>query len=356
VSTDILSQDEVDALLHGVDDGAVDTSVEDDLADGEARSFDFNNQERIIRGRLPTLEMINERFARYFRVSFFNMLRKTPEISINGIQMIKFSEYIHTLFVPTSLSLIKMQPLKGTGMIMLDPKLVFIIVDNFFGGDGSIHAKIEGREFTSTELRVIEKVVHICFTDLQKAWEPIMPVDFEYHNHEVNPHLANIVSPTEVIVVSSFHIELEGGGGDIHIVFPYSMIEPIRSVLDAGVQSDMSEVDDRWSVLLKEELMHAKVELTGIFAEKELKVSDLINLQAGDIIPIDMPDQVVLMADDMPVMRGKYGAHDGNVAVRLENVYTLYDPEDPVIKKLNSKDNGKLDLVAINQKINKVAK
>jgi flagellar motor switch protein FliM len=355
VSTDILSQDEVDALLHGVDDGAVDTSVED-LNDGQARSFDFNNQERIIRGRLPTLEMINERFARYFRVNFFNMLRKTPEISINGIQMIKFSEYIHTLFVPTSLSLIKMHPLKGTGMIMLDPKLVFIIVDNFFGGDGSIHAKIEGREFTSTELRVIEKVVFMCFADLKQAWEPIMQVDFDYHNHEVNPHLANIVSPTEVIVVSSFHIELEGGGGDIHVVFPYSMIEPIRSILDAGVQSDMSEIDDRWSVLLREELMHAKVELTAIFAEKQLKVADLINLEAGDIIPIDMPDQVMLMADDMPILRGHFGEHEGNAAIRVENVYELTDPNDPVMKKLNSKENGKMEILAMTKQSNKAVK
>ncbi len=331
MSTDILSQDEVDALLHGVDDGAIDTSTEEDLNDGEARNFDFNNQERIIRGRLPTLEMINERFARYFRVSFFNMLRKTPEISINGIQMIKFSEYIHTLFVPTSLSLIKMAPLKGTGMVMLDPKLVFIVVDNFFGGDGSIHAKIEGREFTNTELRVIEKVVQMCFVDLTKAWEPILEVEFSYHNHEVNPHLANIVSPTEVIVVSSFHIELEGGGGDIHVVFPYSMIEPIRSILDAGVQSDMGETDDRWAVLLKEELMHAKVELNALFAEKELKISDLINLQAGDIIPIDMPEMVSLMTDDMPIMRGKYGEHQGNAAIKIEEFSELYEPEDKVL-------------------------
>ena len=341
MSTDILSQDEVDALLHGVDDGAVDTDAADDLFEGEPRPFDFNNQERIIRGRLPTLEMINERFARYFRVSFFNMLRKTPEISINGIQMIKFSEYIHTLFVPTSLSLIKMKPLKGTGMVMMDPKLVFIVVDNFFGGDGSIHAKIEGREFTHTELRVIEKVVQMCFKDLRQAWEPIMKVDFEYHNHEVNPHLANIVSPSEVIVVSSFHIELEGGGGDLHVVFPYSMIEPIRSILDAGVQSDLSEVDSRWSVLLKEELMHAKVQLTALLAEKELKVSDLINLQPGDIIPLEMPDQVLLMAEDMPVMKGQYGEHSGNAAVRIEDVFEIYDPESPVIKELQEQEKGK---------------
>ncbi len=332
MSTDILSQDEVDALLGGVDDGAIDTSADDQPADGEVRSFDFNNQERIVRGRLPTLEMINERFARYFRVSFFNLLRKSPEISVNGIEMIKFSEYIHTLYVPTSLSLIKMAPLRGTGLIMLDPKLVFILVDNFFGGDGTIHAKIEGREFTHTELRVIEKVIHICFADMVKAWEAVMSVEFSYHNHEVNPHMANIVSPTEVIVVSNFHVELDGGGGDIHIVFPYSMIEPIRTVLDAGVQSDHGDIDERWAILLKEELMHAKINIQAIFAEKQIPVSDLINFKAGDIIPIEMPEQVMMLAEDMPIIRGQYGEHQGASAVKVEEIVEIYDPENEDIK------------------------
>ena len=332
MSSDILSQDEVDALLGGVDDGAVDTSADENMLDGEARSFDFNNQERIIRGRLPTLEMINERFARYLRSSFFNMLRKTPEISIKGIQMIKFSEYITTLFVPTSLSLIKMGPLRGTGMIMMDPKLVFILVDNFFGGDGTIHAKIEGREFTGTELRVIEKVVHMCFADLTQAWEPVMSVKYSYHNHEVNPHMASIVSPSEVIVVSSFHIDLEGGGGDIHVVYPYSMIEPIRTVLDAGVQSDRGDVDKRWAILLREELLHAKVSIQSVFTRKKLKVSDLLNFKVGDIIPIEMPDQVMLLAENMPIMRGQYGVHQGNAAVKIEDIVEIYDPENLDIK------------------------
>ncbi len=332
MSTDILSQDEVDALLGGVDDGAIDTTPEEGDFDGEARPFDFNNQERIIRGRLPTLEMINERFSRYFRVSFFNLLRKSPEISINGIEMIKFSEYIHTLFVPTSLSMIKMAPLRGTGLIMLDPKLVFILVDNFFGGDGSIHAKIEGREFTHTELRVIEKVVQMCFVDLVKAWAPVMAVEYSYHDHEVNPHMANIVSPTEVIVVSNFHIEMDGGGGDLHVVYPYSMIEPIRTVLDAGVQSDKGDVDERWSILLKEELMHARINLQGLFIEKQLPVSELINFKAGDIIPIDMPEQVTILAEDMPIIRGQYGEHQGNTAVKVEDIIEIYDPENEEIK------------------------
>ena len=332
MSNDILSQDEVDALLGGVDDGVIDTSPDEAAFDGEARPFDFNNQERIVRGRLPTLEMINERFARYFRISFFDMLRKSPEITVNGIEMIKFNEYIQTLHLPTSLSMIKMSPLRGTGLVVLDPKLVFILVDNFFGGDGSIEAKIEGREFTSTELRVIEKVVHMSFKDLVKAWEPVMSVHFNYHNHEVNPQMATIVSPTEVIVVSSFHIELDGGGGDIQIVYPYSMIEPIRNLLDTGVQSDHGDIDERWAILLKEELMHAKINIQALFVEKQVKLSDLINFKAGDIIPIDLPEQVLLLAEDIPVIRGQFGEHQGNTAVKVEDVIEIYDPENEDIK------------------------
>lgn len=332
MSTDILSQDEVDALLGGVDDGAIDTSAEDRELDGEARPFDFNDQERIVRGRLPTLEMINDRFARYFRVSFFNLLRISPEISVSGIEMIKFSEYINTMAAPTSMSLLKMAPLRGTGMIVLDPKLVFILVDNFFGGNGKIQAEIEGREFTSTELRVIQKVVQMCFIDLVKAWQPVMAVEYSYHSHEINPQMANIVSPSEVIVVSSFSLELDGGGGDLQVVFPYSMIEPIRTLLDAGVQSDHGDLDQRWSILLKEELMHARINLQALFVEKQLPVSDLINFKAGDIIPIEMPEQVLLLAEEMPIIRGQYGEHQGNTAVKVEDIVKIYDPENEDIK------------------------
>lgn len=331
MSTDILSQDEVDALLGGVDDGAIDTSAEDRELDGEARPFDFNDQERIVRGRLPTLEMINDRFARYFRVSFFNLLRISPEISVSGIEMIKFSEYINTMAAPTSMSLLKMAPLRGTGMIVLDPKLVFILVDNFFGGNGKIQAEIEDREFTSTELRVIQKVVQMCFIDLVKAWQPVMAVEYSYHSHEINPQMANIVSPSEVIVVSSFSLELDGGG-DLQVVFPYSMIEPIRTLLDAGVQSDHGDLDQRWSILLKEELMHARINLQALFVEKQLPVSDLINFKAGDIIPIEMPEQVLLLAEEMPIIRGQYGEHQGNTAVKVEDIVKIYDPENEDIK------------------------
>jgi len=315
-TADVLSQDEIDALLHGVDDGDVETEDED-LNDGSARSFDFNSQERIVRGRLPTLEMLNERFARNFRVSMFNLLRRQAEIAVGGVQMMKFAEYVHSLYVPTSLNMIKVDPLKGTALFVIDPKLVFIVVDNFFGGEGRFYNKIEGREFTPTEQRVISMLLDQIFKDLEDAWKPIKPLKFEYQSSEVNPHLANIVSPTEVVVVSTFRVDLEGGGGDLHVTFPYSMVEPIRDLLDAGVQSDMSEVDDRWRLSLRDEIFESKVEVKSLMAETEINLSEINELKVGDVIPFDMPDQVVLEAEDIPLFRCSLGVSRGNAAVKV---------------------------------------
>lgn len=257
--SDLLTQDEIDALLHGVDD--VDDVPESSGSEAGVITFDFSSQDRIVRGRMPTLELINERFARHMRISLFNMLRKTAEVSINGVQMMKFGEYQNTLYVPTSLNMVRFRPLKGTALITMEARLVFILVENFFGGDGRFHAKIEGREFTPTERRIIQMLLKLVFEDYREAWSPVMGVEFEYLDSEVNPTMANIVSPTEVIVVSSFHIELDGGGGDFHVVMPYSMVEPIRELLDAGVQSDKMDTDVRWSRALREEIMDVPVNI-----------------------------------------------------------------------------------------------
>ena len=314
--TDLLSQEEIDALLHGVDDGDVDTE-EDEEDDGDARQYDFNSEDRIVRGRMPTLEMINERFARYLRISMFNMLRRSAEISVGGIQTLKFGEYIHTLFVPTSLNLIKMKPMRGTAILVIEPTLVFILVDNYFGGEGKFHAKIEGREFTPTEQRVIHLFMEICFKDLVKAWEPVMPIEFEFTSREVNPQFANIVSPTEVVVVSSLHVELEGGGGNVHVTMPYSMLEPIRELLDAGIQSDRSDVDERWSQALGDEIKSAEVEISATLTRTELTLQEVINLKEGDIIPIDMPETVSVYAEDIPAFKATHGVHNGHYAIKI---------------------------------------
>ena len=311
---DLLSQDEIDALLHGVDDGEVDTDT--DIDDGTAQSYDLTSQDRIVRGRMPTLEMVNERFSRYTRISLFNLLRRSADVAVGGIQVQKFGEYVHTLFVPTSLNMIKLRPLRGTGLIVLDAKLVFKLVDNYFGGDGR-HAKIEGREFTPTELRVVEMVLQEAFTDLKEAWKAVLPVEFEFVNAEVNPSMANIVSPSEVVVVSTFHIELDGGGGDMHITLPYSMIEPIRETLDSGLQTDVDDIDDRWIKSLREGILNATVNMGCKVAEKEVPLRDIIDLKEGDVIPMEMPGDLVITANGIPMMLAKLGQSKGNLALQV---------------------------------------
>ena len=312
----ILDQAEIDALIHGVDTGAVNTTPEP--GPGEVRSYDFNNQMRIVRGRMPTLEMINERFARIFRVSLYNLLRRTAEISVHPIQVKKFSEYVHTLHVPTSLNLVKMNPLRGTALLVLEPKLVFAVVDNFFGGTGR-HAKIEGREFTATEQRIIHMVLRNVFSDLHEAWSHVAPIELEFVQAEINPHFANIVSPSEIVVVTSFHIEVDGGGGNLHVTMPYSMIEPLREILDAGVASDRVEKDERWMVTLREEIEDAEVQLTTRLGHCNISLATLLNLKPGDIVPCDFQGKVTVLAEDVPVFRGSFGLSHGVQAVKVED-------------------------------------
>ena len=313
--SDILSQDEIDALLHGVDD-VVDDAPEQPKSQG-VKAFDFSSQDRIVRGRMPTLELINERFARHMRISLFNMMRRTAEVSINSVQMLKFGEYVHTLFVPTSLNMVRFRPLKGTALITLEARLVFILVENFFGGDGRFPNKVEVREFTPAERRIIQILLKLIFGDYKEAWGPVMDVEFDYLDSEVNPAMANIVSPTEVIVVSSFHIELDGGGGDFHVAMPYSMLEPIRELLDAGVQSDKGDTDVRWSKALRDEIMDVKVELRAKLLETELTLRELMELQPGDIIPVEMPENLLVFVEDLPTFHAKMGRTKDNVALKI---------------------------------------
>ncbi|AHL32897.1 flagellar motor switch protein FliM [Pseudomonas corrugata] len=311
---DLLSQDEIDALLHGVDDGLVQT--ENAAEPGSVKSYDLTSQDRIVRGRMPTLEMINERFARYTRISMFNMLRRSADVAVGGVQVMKFGEYVHSLYVPTSLNLVKIKPLRGTALFILDAKLVFKLVDNFFGGDGR-HAKIEGREFTPTELRVVRMVLEQAFVDLKEAWQAIMEVNFEYINSEVNPAMANIVGPSEAIVVSTFHIELDGGGGDLHVTMPYSMIEPVREMLDAGFQSDLDDQDERWINALRQDVLDVDVPIGATVARRQLRLRDILHMQPGDIIPVEMPEDMIMRANGVPAFKVKMGSHKGNLALQV---------------------------------------
>lgn len=319
--SDLLSQDEIDALLHGVDGGDVETETDEPEDPSLAKGYDFASQDRIVRGRLPTLEMINERFARYFRTSLFNMLRRSADISVSGVQMLKFNEFVHSLFVPTSLNIVKVDPLRGKGLCVLDPKLVYSVVDSYFGGTGRFHTKIEGRDFTPTENRVVQILLDLLFHDMKLAWKPVLEVDYQYLGSEVNPQFANIVSPSEVVVVTTFNVDLESGGGDLYVCLPYSMLEPIRELLDAGVQSDQGEADERWQLAMREEIMGIDIELASLLADVQLSVKEVSNLQEGDIIPIEISEEVDVTIEDLPVFKGKLGVSNGNYAIKVSDWY-----------------------------------
>ncbi len=315
MSAEILNQDEIDALLKGVDDGAVATNGPPEDP-GKVRDYDLATQVRLVRGRMPTLEMINDRFARLFRIGLFNMIRRTPEISVAPVKVQKFTEYTQNLHVPSSLNLIKINPLRGTALLTLDATLVFAIVDNFFGGNGR-YAKIEGREFTLTESRIVQMVLRQAFADLTEAWTICSTINIEYLNSEINPHFANIVSPSEIVVVTAFRIELEGGGGELHVTMPYAMIEPIRDLLDSGVQSDRMERDESWNRTLRTEIEDAEIELVPVLGHATLTLGRLVDLKPGDVIPCDFDGEVTLLAEGVPVLRGGFGVSRGQQAIKV---------------------------------------
>lgn len=315
--SDLLSQEEIDALLRSVDDDDFEIEIDTFQDKGSAKDYDFSSQERIVRRRIPTLEMINERFSKYLRTSLFKFLHRSPEIFISGIQVQKFSEYIQGLRVPTNLNIIRFSPLRGRALIVIEPNLIFTAVDNYFGGGGQFYSNTaEAREFTLTETRVIQILLDMIFNDLKEAWEPVMALNFEYMSSEINPHFAGIVSAEDIVVISTINIALEGGGGDINIVMPYSMIEPIRALLDA-IGDDSDDTDIQWKLALRNEIMGAAVSMNSLLAEKNISIREILQLKKGDVIPIDMPKTVLLKVEGIPVFTGKACTSEGYYAVQI---------------------------------------
>jgi len=318
MADDILSQEEVDALLRGVTGD--DNDDEARLGGTPVRNYDIGRQERIVRGRMPTLEIINERFARNLRIGLFNFIRRNAEISVGPVKVQKYSEFIRNLVVPTNLNLCHVKPLRGTALLIFDPDLVFLIVDNLFGSDGRYHVRVEGRDFTATEQRIIRRLLDVVFLEYQKAWQPVYEIEFNYIRSEMNTQFANIATPTEVVVSMTFRIELGAGGGDFHVCMPYSMVEPIRDLLSSTMAADRTEVDNRWVNLLSRQVQTAAVELVANLAETEITLRDILTLKEGDIIPLEIPETIVADVSGIPVLQCKYGVVGGQYALKVDRI------------------------------------
>jgi flagellar motor switch protein FliM len=313
-----LSQDEVDALLKGVEGEGDDVKSAEEA--GTVRDYNMATQERIVRGRMPTLEIINERFSRLVRIELFNFLRRAVEVSVGPVRIIKYSDFIRNLVVPTNINLIQMKPLRGNALMVFDPTLVFLIVDNMFGGDGRFHTRVEGREFTQTEHRIIQRILNIVFETYSKSWEPVYPVQFEYVRSEMNTQFANIATPNEVIVAITFNIEMGPASGEMHFCFPYSMIEPIRDILSSSLQGEVLGADKRWVKLMTQQVQAAEIEIVADLAKTKMQLGEVLNMKVGDVIPLNIAEEIEGQVDGVPVMLCKYGLFNGQYALRVEKL------------------------------------
>jgi flagellar motor switch protein FliM len=332
-----LSQSEVDALLAAVSD--VDAS---DNSDSEAsgfgsssshgavihknvQSYDLTSRDRVVRGRFPQLDVIYEKFMRAFRVSLSGALRKIATISIASTDFLKFGEFINTLPLPTCMSVLRFQNLRGSGLFVIESKLAYALVDSFFGGSNRSYTRIEGKDFTAIELNIVKKVVELAINDMESAWESIEKIGASFVRTEVNPQFVGIVPPTDIVIATTFDIELEIANGTVSIVLPYSTIEPIKQKLMSGFQVESDQAEKTiWSHIIQKQLFDAQVDIKVDLGESFLELGDIMNLKEGDVIPLnqDATGELVIQVEDIPLFKGFYGTHHGSIATQITKVLT----------------------------------
>lgn len=317
MSESFLSQEEVDALLEGVT-GESQKLVEEEHERGDVRPYNISSQERIVRGRMPTMEIVNERFARNLRVGLFNFIRRSPEISVGPVTVQRYSAFLRELAVPTNFNIVAIRPLRGSGLVVCEPALVFGIIDTLYGGIGKFQTRIEGRDFSATEQRVINRLVDVITEEYKKAWRGIYPLELEYQRSEMQPQFANIATPSEIIISTSFQLEIGDITGAIHFCMPYATLEPIRDVLYSSTQGDSVEVDRRWVNVLTQEIQAAEIVLVAELARADTTVEQLLAMKPGDFIELDRQPRIQVNVDGVPLFECQYGTHNAKYAIRID--------------------------------------
>lgn len=313
-----LSQDEVDALLAGVSgDESSDTSKETAEADG-VRPYDLASPDRVIRNRMQTLELINERFARRMRSTMLSFMRRNADITVGSINILKYSDFERNLPVPSNLNMVNLKPLRGISLFTFDPNLVFLIIDSLFGGHGRYNTRIEGRDFTTTEQRIILRLLELTLESYCSSWEPVYKIEAEYIRSEMHTKFASISTGNELVVVTSFHIEFGAQGGNLNICLPYSMIEPVRDLLIRPLQDTSDDaIDQRWAQQLSRQVRSAEVDLIADFVKIDSSVRELLNLKVNDVIPVEIPEKITAHVDGVPILEGSYGTFNHKYALRV---------------------------------------
>ena len=319
MSKEFLSQDEVDALLKGVA-GEAEEAAPEPVAESGVRPYNLATEERIVRARMPSFEMVNERFARQLRFALFNFLRRSADVTVSPPRVQKFSDFVRNLVVPTNLNLVQIRPLRGTSLFIFDPNLVFLAVDSLFGGSGQFHSRVEGRDFTQTEMRIIQRMLDLVFEEYEKSWKPVHEIKLEYLRSEMNTQFTSIATPNDVVVVTTLNIEFGTSGGEMHICIPWTSLEPLRDQLYSAMQSDTHETDKRWFQQLQREIQNADVELVVNLGRTAATLEQILNMQAGDVIGFEVPETMLAEVNGVPVLECRCGVSNGQYAVRVERI------------------------------------
>ena len=317
---EILSQEEVDALLRGVGDGELETET-DEIAENISgvKHFDLTTQEKVIPGRLPTLNIINQMFCKLFQNTFSKLMRRSVQVSTISTDTIKFGDFQSSLPFPSCLHIFRMEPLRGHGLVVVENKLISAVIDTIFGGTGTPKTKITGRDFSSIEIRMIKSMIISALEDLEKSWRPVHTLTTNLVRSEVNPQFAAIVTPNDIVLVILFKIEMENISGTLTICLPYAAIEPIIPKLKTEFQSEKMEVDHVWVSRLRAKLLTTELELVAELGTTTITPQDLMKYKVGDtiILNADVTDPLLLKVEQIPKFKGFSGVSRGNKAVQL---------------------------------------
>ncbi|MEZ3500096.1 flagellar motor switch protein FliM [Pantoea sp. KPR_PJ] len=321
MSDSFLSQAEIDRLLNG-GSSVESESVKDKSGDEEIRIYDPNTQRRVIRERMHSLEIINERFARQFRMDMFNLLRRNPDVTAGNITIQPYHEFARNLPVPTNLNLVHMNPLRGTALFAFSPQLVSMAIDNLFGGDGRFPTMVDGREFTPTEQRIIRRIMSMAQASYDEAWSSIFKLQTEYVRSETQIKFTNITSsPNDIVVTTPFSVEIGSHTGELNICIPFSIIEPLRELLTNPPLENSRQENNQWHNMMAMQVRDAELDLVAKLAEIPTHVSRIMTLKKGDVIPLEKPEIVEVYSDGHPVFCGKYGLLNKQLAIRIEKIF-----------------------------------
>lgn len=333
MSQQVLSQSEVDALLAAVSDGDVATgdsgnkksggsggSASKATDDRKIVNYDLTSQDKVIRGRLPQLDVIYEKFMRAFRVSLSSALRKIASITLTSTEFLKFGEFINTLPLPTCMSVLRFGNLRGSALMVIESKLAYALIDSFFGGADRPYTKIDGKEFTPIELSIVKKVVELAIGDLETAWSSVEKIGCSFVRTEVNPQFVGIVPPTDLVIASTFDVELENASGTISMVIPYATIEPIKQKLQSGFQVESDQTDKKlWTEIIENQLLETNLDIRVSLGETEITLAELMELKEGDVIPLnqDANGEIDINVEGVKKFKGYHGIHHGTVAMQV---------------------------------------